>query len=65
MLPVVEPTKTTIGTAITNKQIDDLPLPDRNFIALASLAPGITLARTEATSISGSGSSGRKQYIFD
>jgi hypothetical protein len=64
--PVVEPTKTTIGTAITNKQIDDLPLPDRNFIALASLAPGITLARTEATSISGAGSSGASNtFLID
>ncbi len=64
--PVVEPTKTTIGTTITNKQIDDLPLPDRNFISLASLAPGITLARTEATSISGSGSSGASNtFLID
>ncbi|HEY7160788.1 MAG TPA: TonB-dependent receptor, partial [Acidobacteriota bacterium] len=64
--PVVEPTKTTIGTAITNKQIDDLPLPDRNFISLASLAPGITFARTEATSISGSGSSGSSNtFLID
>src|SRR5262245_43061908 len=64
--PVVEPTKTTIGTAITNKQIDDLPLPDRNFISLASLAPGITFSRTEATSISGSGSSGASNtFLID
>jgi hypothetical protein len=64
--PIVEPTKTTIGTAITNKQIDDLPLPDRSFISLASLAPGITFARTEATSISGSGSSGASNtFLID
>jgi outer membrane receptor for ferrienterochelin and colicin len=64
--PIIEMTKNSIGATITNKQIDDLPLLDRDFVSLAMLAPGITFARTEATSISGSGSSGSSNtFLID
>jgi outer membrane receptor for ferrienterochelin and colicin len=65
-VPVIEPTKTSIGATITKQQIDDLPLQNRDFVNLAFLAPGITFARTEATDISGSGSTGSSNtFLID
>lgn len=40
--PIVETTKSTIGTTITRNQLDALPLAGRNFTVLAQTAPGIT-----------------------
>ncbi|MBI1874839.1 MAG: TonB-dependent receptor [Acidobacteria bacterium] len=40
--PLVETTKSTIGTTITRNQLDALPLAGRNFTILAQTAPGIT-----------------------
>ena len=62
--PIIEPTKTSVGSTITDKQIDDLPLRDRNFVNLSKLAPGMTTSRTEATDISGAGSSGSSNTIL-
>jgi outer membrane receptor protein involved in Fe transport len=39
---MVEPTKTDIGTTITQAQVDNLPTIDRNFASLALLTPGVT-----------------------
>jgi outer membrane receptor for ferrienterochelin and colicin len=63
-VPVVEPTKTAIGATITEEQIDDLPLRDRNFVNLSKLSPGITTSSTEATDISGAGSSGSSNTLL-
>jgi hypothetical protein len=57
-VPIVETTKSTIGANITTRQIDELPLPDRNFETLTFLAPGITQSVTETTNISAAGSNG-------
>lgn len=38
-VPIVESTKSVIGANITTRQIDELPLPERNFESLAFLAP--------------------------
>jgi hypothetical protein len=57
-LPVVETTKSSIGASISRQQIDQLPLPERDFESLAYLAPGITPSVTDGSSISGAGSSG-------
>ena len=57
-VPIVESTKSAIGANITTRQIDELPLPDRNFTSLAFLAPGITQSVTETTNISAAGSNG-------
>jgi hypothetical protein len=62
--PLLEPTKTSIGATITQKQIDDLPLRDRDFVNLSKLSPGITASRTEATDISGAGSSGSSNTVL-
>jgi hypothetical protein len=40
--PVLETTKNTLGTIITNDDIDDLPTVERTFSSLAALAPGVT-----------------------
>ncbi len=63
-VPVIEPTKTAIGATITNQQIDDLPLRDRNFVNLSKLSPGMTTSSTEATDISGAGSSGSSNTVL-
>jgi outer membrane receptor protein involved in Fe transport len=57
-VPIVESTKSAIGANITTRQIDQLPLPERNFTSLAFLAPGITQSATETTNISAAGSNG-------
>jgi Carboxypeptidase regulatory-like domain/TonB dependent receptor-like, beta-barrel len=64
--PIVETTKSSIGATITTQQIDSLPLPERNFINLAFISPGITQSVTEATDISGSGSNGSSNtFLID
>ena len=40
--PVLETTKNTLSRLVTREEIDTLPVADRNFNALASLAPGVT-----------------------
>ena len=40
--PILETTKNTPGTIITNDDIDDLPTVERTFSSLAALAPGVT-----------------------
>lgn len=40
--PLIETTKSSLGTTITTQQIDELPIAGRNFSTLAQLTPGIT-----------------------
>jgi hypothetical protein len=40
--PLVDTSSNALGTTITRKQLDDLPLGGRDFAALARLAPGVT-----------------------
>jgi Carboxypeptidase regulatory-like domain len=40
--PLVETSKSALGTTVTREQLDSLPLPGRNFSALANLTPGVT-----------------------
>lgn len=40
--PLVETTKSTLGTTVTRDSLDNLPLITRNFAGLATLAPGVT-----------------------
>ncbi|MBE3135247.1 MAG: carboxypeptidase regulatory-like domain-containing protein, partial [Acidobacteria bacterium] len=40
--PIVETTKSMVGTTINREQLDNLPIPGRNFTALANLTPGVT-----------------------
>ena len=41
-VPLVETTKTTMGTTINRNQLDNLPIPGRDFSQLAQLTPGVT-----------------------
>ena len=64
--PIVETTKSSVGATITTRQIDELPLPERNFTSLAFLSPGITQSVTEATDISATGSNGSSNtFLID
>jgi hypothetical protein len=40
--PLVETTRSTLGTTVTRDSLDNLPLVTRNFAGLATLAPGVT-----------------------
>jgi hypothetical protein len=40
--PVLETTKNTLSRLVVRKEIDSLPVDDRNFNGLAILAPGVT-----------------------
>jgi outer membrane receptor protein involved in Fe transport len=40
--PLLQTTSHTVGTVITNDDIDDLPTLERDFSSLARLAPGVT-----------------------
>ncbi len=63
--PIVETTKTALGKTITNKQIDDLPVPGRTFTNLAFLTPGI-LVSTGGTTLAAGGGTGRNNaFIID
>ena len=40
--PLVDVTRNTIGTTITRRDLDSIPLVDRNFLSLANMTPGVT-----------------------
>ncbi len=40
--PLVDVTKNTIGTTVTRRDLDSLPLVTRNFLDLANMTPGVT-----------------------
>ena len=64
--PIVETTKSSIGASISRQDLDQLPLPGRDFESLAVLAPGITPSVTDGTTISGAGSSGASNtFLID
>ena len=48
-------TQSTVGTVISQKQIDDLPTISRDFSALAKLAPGTTQSGMTGATASGTG----------
>ncbi len=39
--PILETTKNTVGTIVTNDDMDDFPTVERDFSSLARLAPGV------------------------
>jgi len=40
--PLVDVSNNTLGTTVTRKDLDGIPLVDRNFLSLANMTPGIT-----------------------
>ena len=52
-LPLVESTRSALGTTITTSEIEELPIAGRNFATLAQLTPGVT--STAGSGISSAG----------
>jgi hypothetical protein len=48
--PLVNHTDATIGNAFTETQIQNLPIPNRNVVALLSLQPGVVYLATSRAS---------------
>jgi hypothetical protein len=52
-LPLVETSRSALGTTITTNEIEELPIAGRNFATLAQLTPGVT--STAGSGISSAG----------
>jgi outer membrane receptor for ferrienterochelin and colicin len=63
--PLVEVSNTTLGTTITTKELDDLPLAGRDYLTLMKLAPGVTADGGAAGLVSFGRNSGRGGYVVD
>ena len=62
--PVVETTRSALGTTITPAQISELPIQGRNFATLAQLTPGVT--STAGGGVSSAGQLTRNStYLID
>lgn len=59
--PVIETRTSEVATNITEQQIEQLPTPGRNFLDLAALAPGITVAEERLNFAGGKNFSGGGQ----
>ena len=57
-------TKSTLGSLIDKKEIDNLPTIDRNFANLAQLAPGVTSTGGSSMGFSGAGQKQYQNQIF-
>src|SRR5690606_3192461 len=67
--PAVEPRTSEVATNITTEQIEKLPTPSRNFLDLAALSPGVSVAEdrvngTGFRSFSGGGQPPNSVNIF-
>jgi hypothetical protein len=63
-VPIVETTRSALGTTITTSEIEELPIAGRNFATLAQLTPGVT--STAGSGISSSGQLTRNTtYLID
>src|SRR2546423_2431157 len=62
---VVEMKATDAGTNVTPQQIDALPQPDRNFLRMAALAPGVAISNNpERKTFSANGLDPEQTNIF-
>jgi hypothetical protein len=63
--PLVEVSNTTLGTTITSKKLDELPLAGRNYTSLMTLAAGVTPEGGASGMVSFGRNSGRGGYVVD
>lgn len=56
--PLIDTTNATLGSTLTAKKLDDLPLAGRNYLSLMTLAPGVT-------PVGGGGAGGMASYGRD
>ena len=63
-VPIVETSRSALGTTITTSEIEELPIAGRNFATLAQLTPGVT--STAGAGVSSSGQLTRNTtYLID
>jgi hypothetical protein len=63
-LPLVETSRSALGTTITTSEIEELPIAGRNFATLAQLTPGVT--STAGSGIASAGQLTRNStYLID
>jgi hypothetical protein len=62
--PLVDTSSVQIGTVVTNAELSALPVPGRNFAALAALAPGVAAVGSGSISAGGQDDS-LNMYLLD
>jgi hypothetical protein len=64
--PMIETTKTVLGSTIQKDQVDNLPTVNRDFTSLALLVPGVTGSATghDSTDLAMNGQQGYQNNIF-
>ena len=63
--PLVEVSKTTLGTTINAKKLEELPMAGRNYLSLLTLAAGVTSQGGAGGMASAGRNSGRTGYVVD
>jgi Carboxypeptidase regulatory-like domain/TonB-dependent Receptor Plug Domain len=63
--PLIETSKTTLGTTFTKDKLEELPLAGRNYLNLVTMAPGVTPDGGAAGMASFGRNSGRVGYQVD
>jgi hypothetical protein len=63
--PLIETSKTTLGTTFTQQKLEELPLAGRNYLNLVTMAPGVTPEGGAAGMASFGRNSGRVGYQVD
>jgi hypothetical protein len=63
--PLIETSKTTLGTTFTQQKLEELPLAGRDYLNLVTMAPGVTPEGGAAGMASFGRNSGRVGYQVD
>jgi Carboxypeptidase regulatory-like domain len=63
--PLIETSKTTLGTTFTSQKLDVLPMAGRNYLTLVTMATGVTPEGGAAGMASAGRNSGRVGYQVD
>lgn len=64
--PLIDVSNNSLGTTVTRKDLDSIPLVDRNFLSLASLTPGVTSVGSGNNNVNTAGQLSRNNsYLVD